>query len=109
METATSNGKKSIRYRDSVIQRHLLKFAQQTVSQSGKPLQGVGIPSKPRDVQHSITQTAVPSGLRVKLSQAKLRGTTLQSKHFQQQNPNYLGLLVGNTKKPRQVQVILGA
>jgi hypothetical protein len=31
---------------------HLLKFAQQGASQSGKPPQGAGIPSKPKDVEH---------------------------------------------------------
>jgi hypothetical protein len=56
---------KSIKGRDSIVQRHLLKFAQQGASQSGEPPQGAGIPSKPRDVEHSASQTAEPSGLTV--------------------------------------------
>jgi hypothetical protein len=48
-----------------VIQRHLLKFAQQGASQTSEPPLGAGIPSKPRDVEHSTTQRVGPYGLRV--------------------------------------------
>jgi hypothetical protein len=44
--------KKPIKSRDAVVQKDLPSCAQQGSSQSGKPLQGAGIPSKPRDIEH---------------------------------------------------------
>jgi hypothetical protein len=44
--------KKGIKSRDAVVQKDLPSCAQQGASQSGKPPQGAGIPSKPRVVQH---------------------------------------------------------
>jgi hypothetical protein len=63
MESSTTKDKKSTKHRDTVVHRHLLKFTQQRASHSGKPAQGAGSPSKPRDVEYSIKQTARPSGL----------------------------------------------
>jgi hypothetical protein len=61
----TTRHKKSIKCRNSVVQRHLLKFSQQVASQSNEPPQRAGISRKPRDVEHSTSQTAKPSGLTV--------------------------------------------
>jgi hypothetical protein len=44
--------KKTIKSRDTVVQKDLHSCAQQGTSWSGKPLQGAGIPSKPRDIEH---------------------------------------------------------
>ena len=63
MKSSIVKDKKSTKCRDSVVHRHLLKFAQQGTSQSGKPPQGAGTPSKPRDAEYSITPKARPSGL----------------------------------------------
>jgi hypothetical protein len=54
--------KKSSKRRDSVVQRHLLKYTQQGAS-PGEPPQGAGSSSKPRDTEHLITPEARPSGL----------------------------------------------
>lgn len=35
-----------------LVQKYLCSFSQQLANQSGKPLRGAGIPSKPRDVEH---------------------------------------------------------
>jgi hypothetical protein len=42
----------SIKNRDAVVQKDLPNCAEQGASQSGKPPQGAGIPSKPRDIEH---------------------------------------------------------
>jgi hypothetical protein len=63
METTNIKDKKSTKCRDSVVQKHLLKFAQQGASQSGEPPQGPGSSSKPRDTEYLITPQAGPSGL----------------------------------------------
>jgi hypothetical protein len=63
MKSSIVKDKKSTKCRDSVVHRHLLKSAQQGTSQSGKPPQGAGTPSKPRDAEYSITPKARPSGL----------------------------------------------
>jgi hypothetical protein len=63
MESSIVKDEKSITCRDSVVQRHLLKFTQQGVSQSGKPPQGAGSISKTKDVEYSITSKFGPSGL----------------------------------------------
>ena len=55
---------KPIKHRYSVVQRHLFSFAQQGFSQSGKPPQGVGTLSKPRDTHHPRSPIAGPAGLR---------------------------------------------
>lgn len=52
----TTNHKEPIKCKDSVVQRHLLKFTQQGASQAGEAPQGASIPSKPRDVEHSTSQ-----------------------------------------------------
>jgi hypothetical protein len=63
MESLEIKDKKSTKCRDSVTQRHLLKFAQQGASQSGEPPQGTGTHSKPTDVESPTKPTAKPSGL----------------------------------------------
>ena len=62
METTKIKDMKSSKCRDSVVQRHLHKYAQQGAS-PGEPLQGAGSSSKPRDTEHLITPEAGPSGL----------------------------------------------
>ena len=44
--------KKPMKSRDTVVQKDLPSCAQQGASQSGKPPQGAGIPSKPRDIEN---------------------------------------------------------
>jgi hypothetical protein len=44
--------KKPTKSRDTVVKKDLTSCAQQVASQSGKPPQGAGIPSKPRDIEH---------------------------------------------------------
>jgi hypothetical protein len=64
MEPTNTKDKKSIKWGgDSVLQRHLLKFAQQGASQSGEPPQGAGSSSKRRGTEHSITPETGPPGL----------------------------------------------
>jgi hypothetical protein len=62
METTKIKDKKSSKHRDSVVQTHKLKYAQQGAS-PGKPPQGAGSSSKPRDTEHLITPEAGPSSL----------------------------------------------
>jgi hypothetical protein len=47
-----SRNTKPIKSRNAVVQKDLPSCAQQGASQSGKPPQGAGIPSKPRDIEH---------------------------------------------------------
>jgi len=61
MESSTRRSKKSVKHRNLVLQRHLLKLSQQEVRQSSKPLQVGGNPSKLTDVEHSKTHRAGPS------------------------------------------------
>jgi hypothetical protein len=49
-----TQNKKSIKSRDAVVQKELPSCAQLGASQFGKPRQGAGIPSKPRDIEHLI-------------------------------------------------------
>jgi hypothetical protein len=63
MESLKLEDGKSIKCRDSVLQRHLLKTTQQGASQSGEPPQGTGTPRKPRDLEFLTRSTASPSGL----------------------------------------------
>jgi hypothetical protein len=51
-----TQNKKSIKSRDAVVQKDLPSCAQQGASQSGKPPQEAGIPSKPRDIEHKMSQ-----------------------------------------------------
>jgi hypothetical protein len=98
-ESAKSYHKKSIKCRDSVIQRHLLKFAQQGASQFEKPPQGAGIPSKPRDVEHSKTQTAGPSGLKV---QGVFTGKLAEEDTMIQKLPTAKPKLFGAARRKRK-------
>ena len=61
MESATCRSKKSVKHRNFDLQRHLLKLSHQRVSQSSKPPQVGGNPSKLTDVEHSTTQRAEPA------------------------------------------------
>jgi len=61
MESSTHRSKKSVKQRNFVLQRHLLKLSQQWVRQPSKPPQVGGNPSKLTDVEHSKTQRTGPS------------------------------------------------
>lgn len=54
-----------MKHTDSAVQRHIFRFAQQQASQSGNLPQGIGVPTKPRDIKHLTPQIAGPPGLKV--------------------------------------------
>jgi hypothetical protein len=43
---------KPTKSKQTVVRKYLHSFSQQLTSKCGKPLQGAGTPSKPRDAQH---------------------------------------------------------
>jgi hypothetical protein len=60
-----STNKSQLKAGSLFLQKHLLKYAQQFASHSGDHLQAAGTLRTPCDTEHTATQEAGRSGLRV--------------------------------------------
>jgi hypothetical protein len=95
METVKIKERKSSKRRDSVVQRHLQKYVQKGAC-FGKPPQGAGSCSKPRDTENMTKPEAGPSDL---TEQGISKGKPAEEDNKVQQLPTVKPKLSGATRR----------